>query len=103
MYRRYLVGAFVLMFMIGTQTATGFAAAAEHGQLAAQAVIESPSAGFVLNDDGGNLKCLRGANPCAGYGSENCCGEMEVAATIAWLLGNYVALGIASAYLYAYC
>lgn len=49
------------------------------------------------------VQCLRGASACFGYGSENCCNEMEALGYIAAGTGSWWGAAIAAAYSYAYC
>lgn len=46
---------------------------------------------------------VRGARPCFGIGSENCCGEFMVLGVIAAVTGNLPALAVATGASYAYC
>lgn len=57
-------------------------------------------------DDGGLLaavECLRGAGPCFGWGTDNCCGEQMVLGAIAAGLQAWWAVGFSVAHMYAYC
>lgn len=49
------------------------------------------------------LACQRGAQPCFGYGSWNCCVEMAFLGGVAGAVTSFLAAGIAAGYLMAYC
>lgn len=47
--------------------------------------------------------CLRGARPCGGWGSENCCAEMAGLGAVAGAVGAWLGAGVAAYYYYLYC
>jgi hypothetical protein len=63
-------------------------------------VLETPSPGL---PPGSETACLRGGQPCGGYGSEGCCAEMAAAGAVAGAVGAWLAAGIAAYYYAAYC
>lgn len=49
------------------------------------------------------VACLRGADACFGYGSDNCCTEMYILGAIAGAIGAWLAAGVAAWYGIEYC
>lgn len=90
-------------------TALALVAVMQLGLFATHAVAATPIAPALASalPDGAvadtGVLCLRGAQPCFGYGSNNCCNEMEVLGYIGAGTGNWWAAAIAAAYQYAYC
>jgi hypothetical protein len=51
----------------------------------------------------GAIQCQRGANPCFGYGSWNCCTEAYVLGLIGASLGNWIAVSVNVFHYWYYC
>lgn len=65
-------------------------------------VWENPSNVLAPGGDSATA-CLRGARPCFGWGSENCCAEMAGLGAVAGAVGAWLAAGVAAYGYYLYC
>lgn len=92
----------IIFLLAATLTATqgGLVYAASANPVAA--VWETPSTVPAPGGDSATA-CLRGARPCAGWGSENCCAEMAGLGAVAGAVGAWLAAGVAAYYYYVYC
>ena len=88
MIRQTIVTALVLALFGGMQGSLMYAAAAtvETPGVEASAAGASFSQALPEAFDGASA-CLRGARPCFGYGSNDCCAEMALLAAIAGTTG----------------
>jgi hypothetical protein len=113
MRRRVLAFVLAVTVASGTQGTLMYAAAATPaGQVTEQDVDAigggEPAATLSGADalgttPAGAVLCQRGANPCFGYGSWNCCTEAVILGLIGASLGNWIAVSVNVYHYWYYC
>lgn len=93
---------FIIFLLAATLTAAQGSLVYASSATPVAAVWETPSNVLALGGDSATA-CLRGARPCAGWGSENCCAEMAGLGAVAGVLQAWLAAGVAAYYYAAYC
>jgi hypothetical protein len=101
--RRVIVMTLALVIGIGAEWNLIQAAAATPDRTPAPTEVAAPDGVFGSALDLKDIACLRGADACFGYGSDDCCGEMAALGAVAGAVGAWLAAGVAAWYYYSYC